>query len=141
DFVDHVRSVLTAVHLPDVPAETPVPHAVATAGRPLPIPKVTLGEVTGLLEIIHDHGDEMNLFDFHEFTGTELGITLLTVKAAEMLRLAETPGDRVLLTAEGKRYVAAGSSGRRAMLLAKIGDMGIFRLLLDALGKAGEAGV
>ena len=141
DFVDHVRTVLTAVHLPDLPAETLVPHAVTPSRRIVPLPRVTIGEVTGMSEIIHDHGDEMNLFDLQEFVGSELGRILLTVKAAEMLRLIDTPGDSVQLTPDGKSFLAASTEKRVEILSRRLRELGLFHMVLAKLDGAPDGGV
>ncbi|MBM4251136.1 MAG: nitrate/sulfonate/bicarbonate ABC transporter ATP-binding protein [Deltaproteobacteria bacterium] len=137
DFVDHIHDILTAVHLPDVPVEPRIPHA-AVAERITPIPAVTLGQITGMMEILHDHGDEMDLFDLNEFVSNELGQTLTVVKGGELLGLIETPGDLVKLTPEGKHFLQASVAERNDLLASRMKGLGIFRMVLQMLDSAPE---
>jgi NitT/TauT family transport system ATP-binding protein len=137
DFVDHIHDILTAVHLPDVPVEPRIPQA-AVSERITPIPAVTLGQITGMMEILHDHGDEMDLFDLNEFVSNELGQTLTVVKGGELLGLIETPGDLVKLTPEGKHFLQAGVAERNDLLASRMKGLGIFRMVLQMLDSAPE---
>src|SRR5262249_58436218 len=59
DFVDQIHAVITSILLPD---ERPTDKAKA-APRMEPLPPVTIGEIVGLVEVIHYQGDDINLFD------------------------------------------------------------------------------
>jgi NitT/TauT family transport system ATP-binding protein len=137
EFVDHIHDILTAVHLPDVPVEPRLPQATVSE-RITPIPAVTLGQITGMMEILHDHGDEMDLFDLNEFVSHELGQTLTVVKGGELLALIETPGDLVKLTSEGKHFLQAGVAERNDLLASRMTGLGIFRMILHMLDSAPE---
>ena len=140
DFVDHIHDILTAVHLPDVPAEPRIPTSIV-AERITPIPAVTLGQITGMMEILHDHGDEMDLFDLNEFVSNELGQTLTVVKGGELLRLIETPGDLVVLTSDGKHFLQASVAERNELLAARMRVLGIFRMVLHMVEASPEGSV
>jgi NitT/TauT family transport system ATP-binding protein len=140
DFVDHIHEILTAVHLPDTPVEPKLPHALIDEPRITAVPSVPIAKVSGMLEIIHDHGDEMNFFDLEEYSEAELGQTLLTVRAGEVLGFVETPGDTVRVTAIGRTYVAASIPERKLILAERMRGLGIFRLVLRMIENA-EDGV
>jgi NitT/TauT family transport system ATP-binding protein len=140
DFVDHIHDILTAVHLPDVPVEPRMPPS-ANLERITPIPAVNLGQITGMLEILHDHGDEMDLFDLNEFVSHELGQTLTVVKGGELLDLVETPGDLVKLTVGGKHFLQASVAERNELLATRMTGLGIFRMVLHMLESTSEDGI
>src|SRR5262249_33706894 len=84
DFVDQIHAVITSILLPD---ERPTDKAKA-APRMEPLPPVTIGEIVGLVEVIHYQGDDINLFDLAAKLRLELGRAILTVKAAEQESLS-----------------------------------------------------
>jgi len=133
DFVDHIHEILTAVHLPDVPVEPKLPHAMIDTPRVVALPAVPIAKVAGMMEILHDHADEMNFFDLEEYSEAELGQTLLTVRAGEILGFVETPGDTVRMTGVGLRYLAASIPERKSMLADRLKDLGLFRLVLGMI--------
>lgn len=155
-----------AEHLPDVPAnrvtETEAPPAQSvglsesteTAGpgavaKPSafsgesaieaemePVPAVHIGEILGLLEVVHDHADNMNVFALHELTSRDFGHTLAIATAAEMLDLVDTPKERVVLTQPGLDIVAQHATGRKAIVRRQLRRLGLFQLALGTVRTA-----
>jgi len=77
-------------------------------------------QVTGLLEILADHGGAMDVFDLDELTGYEFGTTLAVVKAAELLDFLDSPKNRVLLTTAGREYLHRTPETRKVFLAQKL---------------------
>jgi len=131
-IVEQIHDVLTGIHLPE---EKPI---TAVGGRPAvgpirPIPDVRPGEILGLLEILSDHHGEQDLFELDAITDYDFGRTIAVVKAAEMLGLAETPGDLVRLTEIGRGMVAASQTEKKLLFRTRILTLGVFASLVRYL--------
>ena len=137
-FVSHIHDTLTAVHLPDQPVPAAKSLEIITAPRITPIPEIALGTVIGMMEIVHDHGDSMNFFVLEEFSESELGQTILAVKAGEQLGLIETPGDTVELTELGKKLIHGNTGERNEILRDQVSQLGLFKLLLETVDASSD---
>ncbi|HTR04015.1 MAG TPA: nitrate/sulfonate/bicarbonate ABC transporter ATP-binding protein [Thermoanaerobaculia bacterium] len=130
-MVEQIHDIVTGIHLPE---EKPVTAgARASVGPMRPIPHARPSEVLGLLEILSDHGGEMDLFDLDTITDYDFGHTISVVKAAEMLGLAETPGDLVKMTDLGREMVAATQAEKRLLFRKRLLTLGIFAALVRYL--------
>jgi NitT/TauT family transport system ATP-binding protein len=140
-MVDQVHAAITALVLPDEPIE-----AVATAAGPAaeaaaaqasarvePIPNVPVETMVGLLEIIEDAQETINVFDLSAKVGKEFGETIATVKAAEMLDLVDTPKDDVLMTQAGWYFLAAPMPVRKSLFRQAIMRLRLFQILTSRL--------
>lgn len=156
DMVDQVHAAITALVMPDEPVEqaaTRVTGAGATLpaespegakGPPVPIagtrvepiPNVPVENIVGLLEIIEDAKETINVFDLSARIGKEFGETIATAKAAEMLGLVDTPKDDVLMTQAGWYFLAAPSPARKAMFRQAIMKLRLFQMLTARLNEA-----
>jgi NitT/TauT family transport system ATP-binding protein len=156
DMVDQVHAAITALVMPDEPAEqvaaraagAGVSHAVESqegakgpsaptaATRVEPIPNVPVENIVGLLEIIEDAKETINVFDLSARIGKEFGETIATAKAAEMLGLVDTPKDDVLMTQAGWYFLAAPSPARKAMFRQAIMKLRLFQMLTARLNEA-----
>jgi len=156
DMVDQVHAAITALVMPDEPAEqvaaraagAGVSHAVESqegakgpsaptaATRVEPIPNVPVENIVGLLEIIEDAKETINVFDLSARIGKEFGETIATAKAAEMLGLVDTPKDDVLMTQAGWYFLAAPSPARKAMFRQAIMKLRLFQMLTTHLNEA-----
>jgi NitT/TauT family transport system ATP-binding protein len=158
DMVDQVHAAITALVMPDEPAEQAAMRtagagasqpaglpegakasAAAPAGtRVEPIPNVPVENIVGLLEIIEDAKETINVFDLSARIGKEFGETIATAKAAEMLGLVDTPKDDVLMTQAGWYFLAAPSPARKAMFRQAIMKLRLFQMLTARLNEAPE---
>jgi NitT/TauT family transport system ATP-binding protein len=148
DMVDQVHAAITALVMPDEPARTAVAQAVESAEgvkepavpaggtRVEPIPNVPVENIVGLLEIIEDAKETINVFDLSARIGKEFGETIATAKAAEMLGLVDTPKDDVLMTQAGWYFLAAPSPARKAMFRQAIMKLRLFQMLTAHLDAA-----
>src|SRR5437899_703546 len=132
-LVDRIHAAIIAIHLPDAPAvkaeRPPRPHLE-------PLPYAQVGEIVGLLEVVHDQGDRTNLFALASRLRLEFGLAILAVKAAEVLDLAETPRQEVLLTPLGRAFVAADPNERKRLFHRQLRAIPTFAYVVDTLQRA-----
>ena len=69
----------------------------------------------GLLEYLHQRGDEEAVVRIADDTNREFARVVFIVKAAELLGFASTPLHMVVLTPEGKRFVEATPDERKTL--------------------------
>ena len=157
-MVDQVHAAITALVLPDEPTE-----AVAVAGAPgvdraaeaaagaagrgapaarvEPIPNVPVETIIGLLEIIEDAQETINVFDLSARIGKEFGETIAIVKAAEMLDLVDTPKDDVLMTQAGWYFLAAPPPARKTFFRQAIMKLRLFQMITTLLAESPDGRV
>jgi NitT/TauT family transport system ATP-binding protein len=157
-MVEQIHAAITALVLPDEPAEavampatgvTPpqigaeiektAPIMAPAATRVEPIPSVPVETIMGLLEIIEDAQETINVFELSARIGKEFGETIATVKAAEMLDLVDTPKDDVLMTQFGWYFLAAPTPARKTLFRQAILKLRLFQMLTSRLQEAPEA--
>ena len=155
-LVDQVHAAITALVLPDEPAERPATPPPGTAGgrattagtahagpvtaaapaRVETIPNVPVETIVGLLEILEDSQETINVFDLSARIGREFGETIAIVKAAEMLDLVDTPKDDVFMTEVGWYFLAAPAPVRKTLFREGIMKLRLFQLLVANLAAA-----
>jgi NitT/TauT family transport system ATP-binding protein len=155
-LVDQVHAAITALVLPDEPVEAVATRTTGTAAdqaaeaavggaapastqpgaRVEPIPNVPVETMVGLLEILEDAQETINVFDLSARIGKEFGETIATVKAAEMLDLVDTPKDDVLMTQAGWYFLAAPPPARKALFRQAIMKLRLFQMLTARLAEA-----
>ena len=134
-MVERVHDAVTGVHLPE---EEPVsaPPAGRRAPAPVvPLPSASVGEIGGLLDILLDHGGELDLFALDRITEYDFGRTIAVVKAAELLDFVDTPKQRVLLTELGRQYLTSPPADRRWILRRQILGLGTFASVVRLLAE------
>jgi NitT/TauT family transport system ATP-binding protein len=156
-MVDQVHAAITALVLPDEPVAEPAvvetagvaagavkataEQAAAPAARVEPIPNAPVETIVGLLEIIEDAQETINVFDLSAKIGKEFGETIATVKAAEMLDLVDTPKDDVLMTEAGWYFLAAPTAVRQTLFRQAIMKLRLFQMLISRLEEAPDGRV
>jgi NitT/TauT family transport system ATP-binding protein len=144
-MVDQIHAAITALVLPDEPQAAPVPEPApeatplaaaiaappgpAAATRVEPVPSVPVSEILGLLEILKDSRETINVFDLSARIGKEFGATIAIVKAAEMLDLVDTPKDDVQMTQLGWYFLAAPLPARKTLFKQAIMKLRLFQML------------
>lgn len=134
-LVSIIHESITTTTLPDLPPDAPA------AGQPVSrararmesIPLVPVGQILGLLSLLHDTPELSNIYDISDEIGREFGDTIALVKAAEILELVDTPKDRVCFTELGRRFVAADRAGRRAIFAEQVFKLRLFHIILALL--------
>jgi NitT/TauT family transport system ATP-binding protein len=135
-MVQRIHDSITKDQLPEPgPVEAP---DTTPGGMPIPepLPAVNIGHITGLMEIIRDHGGEMDVFGLDQLTDYDFGHTLAVIKAGEMMELLDTPKNKVLLTDIGREYLDGDSNVRKALLREQLKKLGTFRFVIRLLEEA-----
>lgn len=134
-LVQRLHDIIVSEHLPEQPAAATSGQA-ADAWACEPIPSVHLGEVFGLLEVLRDHGGQMDVFRLDSLTDYDFGHTLAVVKAGEMLDLLDTPKNQVVLTPVGRRFLDGDMNERKRLLNQQLQTLAVFRYVLQILREA-----
>jgi len=151
-LVDQVHAAITALVLPDEPAAPPTAAAVGAPAAPVEglaeaalsptgarvetIPNAPVETIVGLLEILEDSKETINVFDLSARIGREFGETIAIVKAAEMLGLVDTPKDDVIMTQAGWYFLAAPATVRKTLFRQAIMKLRLFQMLTARLEAA-----
>jgi NitT/TauT family transport system ATP-binding protein len=139
-LVERIHDIIVGIHLPDVPIEVSAPavkgsptDSKGVKKRPIPLPNVGRSEITGLLEIVHDHGDAMDLFELDAITTYDFGHTISVIKANELLGFVETPGEEVRVTEVGKKFLAADVNEKKAVFRERCERLTTFQVVAEML--------
>ena len=134
-LVQRIHDAITNHSLPD---DTPKASVETAPGLPAPepLPAVNIGHIVGLMEIVKDHGGQMDVFSVDTITEYDFGHTLAVVKAGEMLDLLDTPKNKVFLTELGRRFLEADVPGRKNMFRDRLNTLGTFRFVRQLLEEA-----
>ena len=134
-LVSVIHECITTTTMPDHPIEMAVPGAPISRGRNRmeSIPLVPVGQIVGLLSILHDEPELSNIYDISDEIGKEFGETIALVKAAEILELIDTPKDEVRFTELGRRFVAADRAGRRTIFAEQVFKLRLFHIIIALL--------
>ncbi len=134
-LVSVIHESITTTTLPDLPPE------VHVAGEPISrarsrmesIPSVPVGQILGLMSILHDNPQLSDIYDISDQIGKEFGETIAIVKAAEILELVDTPKHEVRLTSLGRRFVAADRLAKRAIFAEQVFRLRLFHIIIALL--------
>jgi NitT/TauT family transport system ATP-binding protein len=134
---ERLHALITQTVLP----KTPPPTASGMRQMPVQsIPAVSLTPTIGLLEVLENEGG-MDLFHLTRRVDIDLTQLLLVVKAAELLGWVNTLGQRVVMTDEGQRFLAADINTRKKLLNAKLRDFFVFDLVRRMLRQSPQCEV
>jgi NitT/TauT family transport system ATP-binding protein len=97
------------------------------------IPLVPVGQILGLLSILHDTPELSNIYDISDEVGREFGETIAIVKAAEILEFVDTPKHEVHFTELGRRFVAADRGERKRIFAEQVFKLRIFHIIIALL--------
>ena len=139
-LVSVIHECITKTTLPDMPPEAPVPGQPISRARSRmeSIPLVPVGQILGLLSLLHDSPELSNIYDISDEIGREFGDTIALVKASEILEFIDTPKDEVCFTDLGKRFVAADRSERKAIFAEQVFKLRLFHIILALLHECEE---
>lgn len=134
-LVSIIHECITTTTLPDLPVDVPPPGAPISRARARmeSIPLVPVGQIVGLLSILHDAPELSNIYDISDEIGKEFGETIALVKAAEILAFIDTPKDAVRFTELGRRFVAADRAGRRTLFAEQVFKLRLFHIIIALL--------
>ncbi|MBU6257764.1 MAG: ATP-binding cassette domain-containing protein [Burkholderiales bacterium] len=139
-LVGVIHECITTMALPDLPPEAPVAGAPISRARSRmeSIPNVPVGQILGLLSILHDTPELSNIYEISDEIGREFGDTIAIVKAAEILELVDTPRHEVKLTELGRRFIASDRQGRRTIFAEQVFKLRLFHIILALLDEYDE---
>jgi hypothetical protein len=126
-----ITPVFYRIFVPPLPESRPAQvHGHEPA---VPLPDVSAVEVVGLLEFLHQRGDQEDIVRIAAATNREFARVVYIVKAAELLAVAETPLNMVVLTAEGRRLVEATPEQRKTLWRERLLTLRLFREVYELL--------
>ena len=135
-LVKRIHDCITAQQLPEVEPPPPVEAGPGGMPTPEPLPAVNIGHIAGLMEIVRDHGGEMDIFALDQMTDYDFGHTLAVVKAGEMVDLLDTPKNKVILTDLGRQYLDGDINARKKLWHEQLKKLGTFRFVIRLLEEA-----
>jgi len=115
-LVDLIYRIMTSPHedvanlLPSgtPQAKTPPPVSTRQLTTPSPLPHVSIGDITGLIELVHALGGRVDLYQVGRQLQMEVDDLLPLVEAVNLLGLANTQEGDLVLTDQGIRFAEAG---------------------------------
>jgi NitT/TauT family transport system ATP-binding protein len=140
-LVDLIYRIMTSVH-EDVSAllSKELPQAktgslVTVQPRPYQIlPHVSIGDVAGLIELVHARGGKEDLYQLGRHLHLEVDDLLPLVEAADLLDLAETEDGDLVLTSQGKSFAEAGVlEEKRVFRDQALAHISLLRQIIQAL--------
>ncbi len=138
-LVDEIHAVITETELPDAPEPAVAAQAAcATPARPAawePLPDASASEVIGLCEVLDDHDGHADVFHLVDHIGQDFSRVLAVTKAAELLDFVDTPKQEVVLTDDGKRFLAAAVPDRKLMFRDRVRRLRIFHDILELIAR------
>ncbi len=100
------------------------------------IPRVQIGSMIGLLEVLQDFKGKVDLAKVAEELRLELDDILPAVDAAKLLRLLQVEKGDLILTEDGKTLLSKNASGRKKMLNKTLSSSGEFKAIIDFIKNA-----
>ena len=152
-LVEQIHAAIAALALPDEATQAATaPASAANDGQPAmrlhetqapvggarieTIPNAPVETIAGLLEILQDSRESINVFDLSARINREFGDTIAIVKAAELLDLVDTPKHDVVMTETGWYFLAAPSTVRKTLFRRAIMKLRLVQMLSARLGAA-----
>jgi NitT/TauT family transport system ATP-binding protein len=135
-MVQRLHDVITKEQMPDLPETAPAVEPSTGLPEPAPLPAVNLGHIFGLMEIVRDHGGQIDVFKLDQLTEYDFGHTIAVVKAGELLGFLDTPKNQVLLTDLGRKFLDADINGRKNVFRDQVLTLGTFQFILHLLKEA-----
>lgn len=108
------------------------------APRPYQVlPHVAIGDVTGLIELVHARGGRDDLYQIGRHLQLELDDLLPLVEAADLLELADNEEGDLVLTEAGNRFAEAGVLEEKRVFREQVlAHIRLVRYIVDALQAA-----
>lgn len=111
-----------------------------TAVKPRPfqvLPHVSIGDVTGLIELVHAGGGREDLYQIGRSLHLEIDDLLPMVEATDLLDLADTQEGDLVLTEQGRHFAEAGVLEEKQIFRDQtLAHVSILRKIVHALEQA-----
>jgi NitT/TauT family transport system ATP-binding protein len=98
-----------------------------------PLPSAGISKILELVELLDDHGGRENLYKLTRDMHAPFAEMLVLVKSAEMLKLADTTGDDVIMSGLGKKILAAAVEEKKRLLREQMVQLGVFKHVVHML--------
>lgn len=131
NFVDHIHRIITNAIIPDEEVSvisTKVPTVVILE----PLPDASVNEIIGLLEFLDIHQED-DIFHLAVEIHKEFGHLVNIARAAELLDFIDTPKQKILLTALGKKFADSDTRDRKRIWKEQLCKLNIYQRILDML--------
>ena len=92
-----------------------------------PLPSAGISKILELCAMLSEHAGRENLYTLTRDLHVPFAEMLVLVKAAEMLKLADTEHDDVQLTELGTRVMAAAPAEKKKLLREQMVQLGVFK--------------
>jgi NitT/TauT family transport system ATP-binding protein len=141
-LVDEIYGIM--IGRDEHPGAAPVEEEQAIHARKLtpaqvPIPRASIDGLSGLVEILHQLGDELDLADLADELRLEVDDLLPLVDALVLLGFAEVEGPRVRLTVEGIGFGGADiQESKRIFARAAIDRVPLIRVIRAGLERCAD---
>jgi NitT/TauT family transport system ATP-binding protein len=137
-FIELVDSIYRVLTRPEHKDETSPPRTygagVAVRPKVIMLPHTRPGGMTGLLEILTDHGGRADLHRLADELSLEVDALLPTVDTAVLLGLLRVEEGEAVITPEGQIFAQADIQGRKAIFRkAAIANVPLLRQMEQAL--------
>ena len=106
-LVDFIYTVLTQPNM-EMPATGPVPVEGPKKGKYQMLPHVRPGGLAGLLEMLPENDERVDIYRLAEDLGLELDDLLPLIEAGELLGFLDVRAGNVGMTLPGRRFTNAG---------------------------------
>ncbi|MGQ9543980.1 MAG: AAA-associated domain-containing protein [Candidatus Bathyarchaeia archaeon] len=97
----------------------------------LTVPRVHVGQMIGLLEVLEDFNGRVDAAKVADDLILELDDLLPVVDAAELLNFLKVESGDLVLTEEGRQFLAKGASGRKRFLNEHIMKLAAFKAIIE----------
>ena len=140
DMVDLIYRIMTSPQI-DVasllPAAKTGPLVPAHARAFQVLPHVSIGDVTGLVELVHTRGGREDLYQLGRHLQLEVDDLLPLVEAADLLNMANIEEGDMVLTPEGNKFAEAGVLEEKNVFREQaLANISILRQIVQALEAA-----
>jgi NitT/TauT family transport system ATP-binding protein len=144
DMVDLIYRIMTSPQI-DVSSLLPATLSQAKTGPLVPaharafqvLPHVSIGDVTGLVELVHTRGGREDLYQLGRHLQLEVDDLLPLVEAADLLNMANIEEGDMVLTPEGNKFAEAGVLEEKNVFREQaLANISILRQIVQALKAA-----
>lgn len=124
-----IEVLLPAASAPHAPAPTRVPYRM--------LPEVSIGELTGFIERLHEQGDRKDLYELARDLQMEADDLLPLAEAADLLGFGDIQEGDALLLPEGQRFAEADVQEEKELFRKQaLASVALLRRIVEALQAA-----
>ena len=137
-MVNEIHRLITILNLPDIPQDTSTQKSNLTTSNVRGfenIPYVESSRILGFLEVLKNDEGKARLFELAAQMKEEFGSVISIAKAVEILNFVETPGQDVIMTDLGSRFIEADSSTQKILFKKQLLMIKIFSLIVDKIAE------